>query len=419
MVWLHRWMDVSALTTTEGIPVELIHMGKHNHSSGPDFLEATLKIGSTKWVGQVEIHWRSSDWYAHGHQGDPAYENVILHVVYEHDRPVYNRHGEELPTLELKGRIQKRLHQRYEQLYTGSSRLPCANFIAQVEPIRINAWLDRMLAERWEQKTASIRTSHRAGMSDWIEVFYQLLARYIGTQYNRAPMEELARLVPMKRLTRFASSLDRAALLLGVGGFLGQQIAFDSSERYRVELMERYAFLRLKYSDLGSLEQNWMTGRVRPTNHPSRRVAQLAAVSVLLPDLYQKIIQGDLPDWSALELDMDPFWERHYSLQSSSKRPMKTGFSETMSDLLNINVAAPLLFFYAQESGNERLKERAITSMHAIVPEENETTRFFSEHGVHCTSAAHSQALIQLRTNYCNHKKCVLCNIGRTIIAKA
>lgn len=418
MVWLHRWMDVAALETTDGAPIELIQVGKHNHSSGPDFLEAKLRIDLTQWVGQVEIHWKSSDWYAHGHQGDPAYRNVILHVVYEHDRQVFNDDGEPIPTLELRGRIQKRLYQRYERLYTGANRLPCAEYMPKIDTIKINAWLDRVLAERWHQKTAFIRTKHRAGEADWLEAFYQIFARYIGTQYNRAPMEELASRVPLKRLTRFASNADRTALMLGVAGFLSQQTAPIGSP-YQVDLTERFLFLMKKYPDLSLVEQAWKTGKVRPTNHPTRRIAQLAALSMQLPELFRTIVLGRLPNWSSIDLDMDGFWQHHYSLNTSSKRSLGMSFSSSMSDILNINVAAPFLFFYAEETGNEALKSTALAALDRIPSEHNEVTRFYDEHGLKSSSAAQSQALIQLRDHYCNHKKCVLCNIGRTIIADA
>lgn len=418
MVWLHRWLNETALETTLGENVDILAVGRHNHSSGPDFLESRIKIGSTEWAGSVEIHWRSSDWYSHNHQLDPAYENVILHVVYEHDREVIRSDGNAIPTLVLKGRIQKRLHQRYEHLYAGVERLPCASFIQQVPKLTIHAWLDRVLTERWEAKAKSIAEQQYKNSADWLEGFYQLVARYIGTQYNCEPMAELAQRVPLKLLSRYEDPIDRDALLLGTAGFLKQQCIFESSEDYLQQVKERFEFLKIKHG-LDNIKQQWMTGRIRPMNHPQRRVAQLSAMSKHILDSYRVLLNAELPRWHALKLDLNEFWHKHYSINTSSKRRLSVHLSTSLSTIININAAAPFLFYYAQQTGNLDLQQKAIDTLHVLESEENNVVRYFKSHGFDSQCAAHSQAMIQLKEQYCNHKKCVLCNIGRTIIANA
>lgn len=415
MVWLHRWMNTADLRTTDGAEIQILRPGNHNQSSGPDFLEARLRIEETEWVGSVEIHIKSSDWYKHQHHLDEHYQNVILHVVYYHDKEVKMSNQQLIPTLELNGRISKIMFNRYESLVQNRGDIACAPYTKDINAFTWSMWLDRVLSERLSKKVEVIEAIQFTNQTDWVQSAFRLLARYFGTGYNKEPMEELSRSVPLKLLLRLDDGLDREAILLGSAGFLDQLSIDWQHDDYLKSILDRYRFLQTKYA-LAKTTQQWRTGKVRPMNHPERRITQLAAIVPILPELLKQLFSGSFPDWDKIELKCSNFWSHQYSLKTSSKKKLSMRISKELSDLLNINVSAPLLFHYSETIGDHTLKQTAIDGLHALKSESNTVVKAFERVNVNCTTAAHSQALIHLKEFYCIPKKCVLCNIGKHIL---
>ncbi|MEQ9186343.1 MAG: DUF2851 family protein [Cryomorphaceae bacterium] len=413
-VWQHRLYDAVQLKTTDGVDLAIRQTGTLNLSSGPDFSEARIEMESTQWIGTVEIHLRSSDWYAHQHDADTAYDTVILHVVYEHDREVTTTQGDAIPTLELKGRIRKELLDRYGQLKNSKSTIPCAHSLHSIAPIQWKAWLDRVLTERLEAKSRDVELHLKHADGHWLQVYYSFLAGYLGGNWNKLPMFELARKLPFVTLGLYKDTpLKREALLLGTAGWIPNA----SGEPYVQSLEAEYHHLSNKHV-IEPIAQRWKTGRVRPDNSPVHRIVQLSGVLGFLEEAFRQLIDTGSFDWSKVDLDISEYWKEYNGFEL--KKRNRTGrLSSTMSDLLAINVHAPLLFQYGVHTGDISLRERALEGLRTIAPESNRFIREWKTLGLSPDSAADSQAMIELTTRYCTPKKCVICNVGRTIISRA
>ncbi|MEX2597018.1 MAG: DUF2851 family protein [Salibacteraceae bacterium] len=409
-VWKHKLFNGRYLSTSGNKPISIINSGTHNFSSGPDFSDARINIDQTEWAGSVEIHLKSSDWLLHGHQDDEAYDNVVLHVVYEHDREIQNRFGELLPTLEMKGLIPLHYLNNYERLKQTKNSIPCSEQIEQVNRITMRSWFDRVLIERLERKAGDVSLIHQHCDGNWLETYFVLLAAYLGQNTNKLPMTELARKCSLKILGKQNEFFQRAALLLGVGGFL----ASPQNEEAR-RLNSEYLFKKEKHQ-LSEVTQRRKTGRVRPQNQPQRRVVQLAAMIPEIPNVLEKLFAGQSSDWHNRKLITDDFWLHHYGLNVPSEKQLSVQLSKQMATLLIINVDVPFIFYYGQMTGDQELKNRAVDMLSQVDYEGNSLVKAWKKELPWLNTAADSQSALELQTSYCNHKKCVLCNIGKAII---
>lgn len=413
-IWQHRLYDAARLTTTVGDGITVLQTGFLNHSSGPDFSEARIGFDQTTWAGSVEIHLRSSDWFAHGHDSDSAYDNVILHVVYEHDREVTTTTGDVIPTLELKGRIRKDLLVRYGQLQKSKSEVPCAKSLPDIPTIFWRNWLDRVLAERLERKAGEVELHLKHHEGHWLQVYYTLLAGYLGGNWNKLPMFELTRRVPLRIIGLYKDDpLKPEALLLGTAGWIPE----DSQDPYVRLLKREFEHLSNKYS-IQPLHQIWKTGRIRPDNAPVHRIVQLSGLCVSMEEAFEQLIEQGAYDWQEVPLSRSAFWDHNLGF-AIPRRNMGERISQSMSDLLAINVHAPLLFQYGLHTGDVGLKSLAIEGLGSVAPENNVVIRKWMKWVGRPESAADTQALLELNTCYCTPKKCVICNVGRTIISRA
>lgn len=412
-VWEHKLFNSNELRTTLGEPITIHNSGSHNFSSGPDFSEAQISIGDTKWAGSVEIHIKSSDWHKHGHSGDSAYKNVILHVVFEDDSPVLNEDNESIPTLELRGRIKAHVIKNYESLKYSKSKIPCQNSIAQISPVKRSAWLNRVMIERLERKTNDVELIYKQSGQNWQQTFYSLMASCLGQNYNKLPMLDLTRKLPYYLVSKHTDDPEKlTSLILGVGGFLNDTFEDD----YPAKLQTEYTFQKNKNS-LVEVTQGWKTGRIRPDNLPVRRLVQLAGMIDYLPNAMNDLLTVGQFRWNEVDLKINAFWNNHYSFKTESNRMLNSHVSKSMSDLITINGHAPFLFFYGQVTGEEELKEKSLSMLDAIKPESNKIVKLWGELGIRAESALASQALIELEQQYCSHKKCVICNLGKSIIS--
>ena len=407
-LWENRLID-KALQTTEGEQVEIVATGYRNTDSGPDFLEAKVKIGDKLWAGHVEIHVKASDWNRHGHQNDKAYKNVILHVVYENDSKM-----NDIPTLELKGRFYATLFTNYQRFVNSTSWIPCANSIAQVPPFTRLSWLDRMAVERLESKSESINRILNTNQFDWEEALYKLLMRYFGLKVNNEAFEYLAYILPFKTLLKHADNLLQVeAMLFGCAGFLDG----DSREEYPQLLQREFAVMKAKF-DLTSMPvERWKFMRMRPGNFPTVRLAQMAQLIHKNGCLFSKIKAAkDTAEVKALfDVEASEYWVTHYRLGVSSE-PKPKHLGEATADILIINAVTPLLFCYGKLHKEESHRDTAMQLLEETAAEDNAIIRHFAQSGIQADNAMQTQALLHLFNGYCKRKRCLECRIGNVLM---
>ncbi|MCS6916199.1 MAG: DUF2851 family protein [Chitinophagales bacterium] len=407
-LWRTKIPGAVRLTTTDGRPLTILHSGQWNHDEGPDFLDARLRIGELEWAGHVEVHVRSSQWRQHGHDAHPAYGNVVLHVVYEDDAPQAIR----LPvaTLELRPHVSERLWQRYRQLQSSTSWVPCAFGLRSVtEPLR-TAWLQRLLVERLECRMQPVAASLKENHNDWQETFYQMLAGALGAPHNTEPMRHLARTVPLKVLLRHQGMpLQMEALLFGVAGLIPARC----SDPYCSALQQEFRFLKKKYAISPLQPAMWRFFRLRPASFPTIRIAQLAALLQRQPALWSQVLETQRMSQfkNILKTSAAGYWENHYRFGAASPQSSKPLGEDTIR-LVLINSIIPLLFFYGKTHDHPAICNRALSFLEELPPENNAIIRRWKQHGIVALTAGDTQALLHLKQQYCNPRRCLECAWG-------
>lgn len=412
-LWKYSLLD-QPLLLNNGERCQVIKAGTHNSHAGPDFLDARIRIGETLWAGNVEIHINASDWYHHEHQKDDAYDNVILHVVFVEDKTVRRKSGEAIPTLELSGKFDTMLLRRYQTLMENKSWVACESLINTVDRMTQNAWLDRVLVERLEKRTREIAERLEFNKGDWAETFYQVLARNFGFRVNALPMELLARSLPVNVLAKHMDQPEQIeALLFGQSGLL----AGKSRDRYFVQLKSEYLFLQKKYS-LEPMDQHlWRFLRLRPSNFPTIRISQFSALIFRSSHLLSKVLSIDsVTELSDLfQCSASDYWTDHYTFGKLKKgKPKRLGKSGIT--LILINTVIPFLFAYGQQKGKADYTDRALKFLEKLPGESNSIIQQWAKFGLNTRSAFQTQALLELKRNYCDHKRCLQCGIGARLV---
>lgn len=413
-IWQQKIFSNVGLKTTDGELVEIIDTGKLNTDAGPDFFNAKIKIGNTLWAGNVEIHIAGSDWYKHSHQNDKLYDNVILHVVKLADADVFRSDGEKIPTMILQ--YPESVEQNYEELLKNQLWIPCALKINAVPDIFINAWKTALLTERLESKTGNIRTLLQENTQHWEEAFYVTLARSFGFGTNSQAFELLARSTPLGVLAKHKNDLQQLeALLLGQAGLLEK----DKTDEYILKLKQEYLFLKNKFNLQGIGAEQWKFLRLRPDNFPYIRIAQLANLIHKSSKLFSKMIENPDIDLFKELLQTEPseYWNTHYLPGQPTKEKHKK-LGESSINSLIINTVVPFLFCYADLKGKQDLKDKAIQLLNEIPAEKNAIISGWTNLGIQSESAFDTQALLQLKKNYCDEKKCLRCRIGHKVLTK-
>lgn len=415
-VWRTKQIDLSDLLTTTGKKVEIIDWGTHNHDSGPDFFNGRIKIDGTLWVGNIEMHIFAGDWEKHSHDSDPAYDNVILHVVYEEDSPIFNHENTRIPCIEIKDRIASKIKTSYGTLIQNNLSVPCENLIQQVDPFTVNMWKDRLIAERLESKSVTIKKLLDKHLYDWEVAFYISLSKYMGARINIQPFELLAELLPLSIIRKNSDCLDKVeALLFGVAGMLD---ATYDGDKHHTSLKKEFDFLAAKYGLNQVPPTMWKFSKMRPPNFPTVRIAQLAALLQSQSSLFSKILEAkELKEIRSLfAVAASPYWDDHFRFGTKAKESHPKVLVNSFIDILIINVVAPTLFLYGQEKDEIDFCERAIALLNELKPEKNSIIDKWKSLGLEVKSAMDSQSLLHLRTHYCDHKKCLACNIGNKIV---
>lgn len=411
-VWRMRRFDFINLQSTEGESIKIIDLGQYNSNAGPDFLHAKIRIGNHLWLGHVEIHVLSSEWIKHQHE----YDNVILHVVVEEDLIIHNRSGFRIPCLELKTRISHKLLGNYKKLIHNENWIPCQHYFAKVPAITKDMWLERILIERLQEKTYLQRERLYQNKGDWESTFYESFARGLGMKVNAEAMEDLAQRTPLPIIWRHKNSLFQIeALFFGQSGLLNK----DFADEYPQSLKKEYAFLKRKYSLIPMTGEQWNFLRLRPANFPSIRIAQLANLLYKTDHLFNKTITAANVEEleNMLSLKLSNYWHDHYNFDKPTKPKFKQIGKTTKASLI-INTFIPFIFLFAQERQTESLKKKALHWLKTMKAERNTITRGWKALGCEAESAFYSQALIHLKTRYCDLKKCTACSVGHSILKK-
>lgn len=413
-LWRLARFDLRELYTTEGAPIIIHDFGIHNHDAGPDFSGAQLSIDGIRWAGQVEIHLQSSDWYVHGHEKDPAYDNVILHVVLEEDKAIYRANGERIPCLELGNRIPSGLINTYCRLVNNEYWIPCQNLLMKSSELVRKNWLDRLLIERLERRGQVFAEQLVACQRDWEEVFFRSVARSLGGKVNADAMEMLARSVPLRILLKHKHSLLQIeALLFGQSGLL----PLDSQDDYPLLLRREYAILQQKYQLKPLPASVWRYLRLRPANFPTIRIAQLSRLLSTTGQLFSKalVAANHVELENMFTVKLSNYWRDHYRFEKAVNRQTRQLGTDSIRNIL-INTVAPLFYLYGQLRDNQAHQSAALTLLHTLPAEKNAVIRKWASLGWEATSAAESQSMLELRRHYCQQKKCMQCSIGSYLL---
>ncbi len=405
------------LYCTNGESLEIIDSGLSNPHSGPDFENCLVRLGNTRWAGNVEMHIHSSDWYKHQHQHDLAYDTVILHVVYQHDEPVFRTDGTEIPVLELKNLIPANLISTYRDLIRSKNWIPCSNHLADLDSIYINAWLERVLLERLHSKSDEVIQLVEEQKGSWDDAFYIHLARNFGFKVNEFGFESMARSLPQQLFARHKNNHQQVeALIFGQAGFLKTTFR----DEYPQKLKAEYDFLKKKYNLSPLKAEIWKFMRLRPANFPTIRLAQFAALVCKSNHLFTNIIElQDEQSLKALFTDLPiyNYWDNHFRFDKLSEKQTKQPGKQSVSNLL-MNTVCIFLFAYGRYNKQEIYRIRALKLLETLNAEHNSVIRNFKQLGIKVNSAAISQALLQLKKKYCDAKHCLKCGIGAKILSR-
>lgn len=413
-IWKYKLAGRNFITTS-GEALTVVDPGFHNSDSGPDFFNARIKMKETIWAGNIEIHIKASDWYKHKHHRDDAYNNVILHVVYEEDRTV-RRNGshESIPAVELAGTFDQKLYDTYRKLVGSKLWVPCQSMISSTNRTAVNNMLDRTGIERLQKKSQGILDKLSYNGNGWEETFYQVLARNFGFKVNGLPFELLARSLPLKILMRHQDRLFQLeALLFGQAGML----AAKCQSKYFKDLRKEYTFLVSKYGLQPIDKSLWKFAKLRPSNFPTIRIAQFAQLVFHASFLFSKVLETrSLADYLQLfTCRASSFWDNHYTFGvRSGKRTKHLG--KGAKYLLLINAVVPVLFLYGQKGGNQGLVDRSMKLLETIPGETNSDMLKWKALGMSVLTSFNTQALLELKSSYCNRKACLQCMIGYDLL---
>ena len=412
-IWKYKLYNPH-LQLLSGENLVVLHPGIHNSDSGPDFFNARIKVEETIWAGNIEVHILSSDWSKHLHQNDSTYDNVILHVVYLNDKPVRRKDGSEIPTLELQGLFQEDTWQNYIHFMQSHQWIPCQSMIHKTNEFIRNTWLDSLLVERLERKALEVHEVLGFTQNDWSKTFYWLLARNMGFKLNNQAFEMLAQSLPYVYLLKNSDNLFQLeAIIFGQSGLLNKNFKDD----YPARLKNEYDFLRKKYQLTPINPEVWKFMRIHPGNFPTIRLAQFAAIIFHSKALIDRLLEI-LDEHSVRKLfvaEASEYWENHYRFDQESP-PSRKSLGEFSVDLLLINLVAPIFAAYGQHKGNTEMIEKAVDLLMLLKPENNTFTRKWAELGFKANNAASSQSLLELKTHYCEKKKCLSCTLGNTLL---
>ena len=408
-VWQYKKFDFSNLKTISGELLTIINCGNYLQQTGPDFFNAQIVLGNQKWVGNIEIHIKSSDWYLHQHEKDTNYENVILHVVWEHDTPVFRKDNSEIPVLELKNYIKKKELENYRQLIFQKSWIYCENQIAKIDSFVLSNWQERLFVERLERKYMPIEQLLIETGNNWEAVLFCMLAKNFGLNTNGEAFLKIAKSIPFSVIRKESVEVaNLESLLFGMADLF----PIDAEDSYTKDLKKRFEYLSQKHKLRKMTIEPVQFFKHRPDNFPTIRLAQLAMLYHKQQNLFSKVIVAkkvkDL--YQLFEVTTSDYWQTHYQFDKESPKKKKQ-FSKSFIDLLVINSIVPIQFAYAKSMGKEA-SESLLDLLREVPSEKNIIIEKFSGFGIKAGNAFESQSMLQLKNEYCNYSKCLQCALG-------
>lgn len=417
-VWQHGLMG-RQLSTTDGRPVGVIRVGDLNRDAGPDFFNARIAVDGIEWIGNVEVHVRTSDWDAHHHSQDKAYNNVVLHVVYLHDTEVAMQDGKRPLTVELKNFLDPALFERYDTLMrrVADDGIACADNLSRVPGFAVDSWMERLLAERIEQKAAVVYRLLDESHGGWEQTCYWLMARYFGGRVNAQAFEMLAKSVDQRLLARWKDDLRRVeAVLMGQAGLLDGYF----EDEYPRQLQSDYNALRAGAGLVPMAGHLWKFYCLRPSSFPTIRISQFAKLVSESHSLFSTLLamQDAKEITSLFNQEAAPYWNSHYRFDKPSERESAKRLGKMQAEMLLINAWVPLLFVYGATHGQQQYKDQAIGLLQQLPPENNNIIRRWNGIGIESKDSARTQAILQLNNNYCSAKRCLDCALGYHIIKR-
>lgn len=412
-VWNYKKFDFSNLKTTQGESLVIVNSGQYLQKAGPDFFNAQIILENQKWAGNVEIHLKSSDWYLHHHEKDDNYNNVILHVVWDHDTPIFRKDNSEIPVLEIKNYVSKEELNNYLSLTTQKSWIFCENQIANVDEFVFSNWQERLFYERLERKIQPVNQLLEETENDWESLLFCMLAKNFGLNTNGESFLKMAKSITFSLIRKEALEVMYLEAL-----FFGQadMIPVDVEDNYPKELKSWYDYIALKYKLSKPAIEAIQFFKHRPDNFPTIRLSQLAMLYHLHRNLFSKIIEANSIEeiYKIFNLSVSDYWKTHYNFDKSSPKKEKS-LSKSFIDLVIINTIIPIRFAYANANGKE-ISETLTDLLSNIPSEKNSIIEKFTTFGIKSKNAFQSQSLLELKNEYCNHKKCLQCAVGLELL---
>ena len=412
-VWKYQKLTSLELQTVKGETISILHPGYYLETAGPDFFNAQIIIANQKWAGNIEIHVKSSDWYLHNHERDTAYNNVILHVVWEHDSDVFAPNNQEIPVVELRNYVNKELLFSYKNLIAQKSWIYCENQIKEVNSFVVSNWQERLFFERLERKSQYVFDNLVVTQNDWESVLFLLLAKNFGLNTNGVSFFKIAQSIPFSVIRKEASDLQNLeALFFGMAGLLD----YDKEDTYFKDLQFRFYYLLQKYAIERVNIEPLQFFKHRPDNFPTIRLAQFASLYHQEKHLFSKITyEFSLPLlYERFAVTTSEYWQTHYQFDKISPKKSKK-LTKSFIDLLLINTIIPIQFAYAKNQGKE-ITEELIALMQSLDSEKNAILDKFKSIGISTKNAFEAQTLLQLKSEYCNKSRCLDCAIGSELL---
>ena len=412
-LWKFKKFSTSNLQTTNHQSISIQHSGQYLQLAGPDFFNAQIRIDNQKWAGNVEIHLKSSDWYLHHHESDTAYDNVILHVVWEHDMVIYRKDNTEIPTLVLKDYVAPETITQYQELLFPKTWIYCERQIATVDAFLLRNWQERLFFERLERKSNPIALMLEQTQNDWETVLFCMLAKNFGLNTNGETFFKVAQSIPFSILRKVSNEVENIeALLLGKAGLLNE----GKEDIYFKNLKSIFQYLSIKYQLPTHKFEPVQFFKHRPDNFPTIRLSQLANLYVSQSNLFSKIIKADSLQklYELFQVSASSYWQTHYQFDATSPKKSKS-LSKAFIHLITINTIIPIQFAYAKSQGQDSI-ESAIQLLESITPEQNAIIQKFHDFGIIANNAFETQSLLQLKNEYCNKSQCLNCAIGTELL---
>ncbi|GEC77495.1 DUF2851 family protein [Flavobacterium aquatile] len=412
-VWNYKKFDFSNLKTTQGENLVIVNSGQYLQKAGPDFFNAQIILENQKWAGNVEIHLKSSDWYLHHHEKDDNYNNVILHVVWDHDTPIFRKDNSEIPVLEIKNYVSKEELNNYLSLTTQKSWIFCENQVANIDEFVFSNWQERLFYERLERKIQPVNQLLEESENDWESLLFCMLAKNFGLNTNGESFLKMAKSITFSLIRKEALEVMYLEAL-----FFGQadMIPIDVEDNYPKELKSWYDYIALKYKLSKPAIEPIQFFKHRPDNFPTIRLSQLAMLYHLHRNLFSKIIEANSIEeiYKIFNLSVSDYWKTHYNFDKASSKKEKS-LSKSFIDLVIINTIIPVRFAYARAQGKE-ISETLTDLLSNIPSEKNSIIEKFTTFGIKSKNAFQSQSLLELKNEYCNHKKCLQCAVGLELL---